>query len=129
MTYRLLITGSRHGFPGLWQALDAIVARFGVPSEVHVREQTGVDQDARAWCRDRGYVLVPEAAGTSRPSPQRYHEGNARMVAKCAPGDIAVGFPDPGSRGTWACLRMALATGMKCYAADPVTRRVRRWLW
>ena len=81
-TVILVACGSRHSFPRLWLALDALVLRIGVPDEVRVREQVGVDQDARAWCRARGYPLNPFAADMSLPLPDCYHDGNRRMVTK-----------------------------------------------
>ncbi len=120
-----LITGSRHGYYGLWEALDAAVRVFGSPTVVHVREQRGVDQDARAWVHSRGLQLVPHAADPSRPSPDRYHEANQRMVDAVCAGGLALGFPGPKSRGTWDCLRRARERGLACYVADG--RRLRRW--
>ena len=120
----LVITGSRHGFPRLWPALDALVLRIGVPDEVRVREQVGVDQDARAWCRARGY---PFAADMSLPLPDCYHDGNRRMVTGCGPTDHIAGFPCPRSRGTWHCLRCGVAVGMQAWVADARTGRIARW--
>lgn len=124
--YRLLVTGSRDGFPSLWDALDALVAALGRPVEVHVREQDGVDVGTRAWVAARGLYLVPEQADPSRPSPERYHEANQRMVDKCARGDVAAAFPRRGSRGTWQCLGRARRAGLRCYVADLDTRRLVR---
>jgi len=124
---RLLITGSRHGFPGLPEALDAFVALLGRPLEVHVRDARGVDREARSWVVARGYLLVPEKADPERPDPERYHEANQRMVDKCSPGDIAIGFPDAGSKGTWKCLHQARKAGLRCYVANPRTKKVDIW--
>jgi hypothetical protein len=124
---RLLITGSRHGFPRLAEALDAFVGTIGNPDEVHIRGQRGVDTEARTWVAARGLLLVPEASDPARPSPARYHEANQRMVDKCGPGDIAVGFPAIDSRGTWDCLVRARRAGLRCYVADPHTRKITLW--
>lgn len=117
----LVITGSRHGFDGLWRALDALCAKLGRPERVLVREQRGVDQDARAWARARGYVdnetLLLFDVDMNRPSPQRYHEGNERMVNKARPGARCAGFPCPKSRGTWKCLAYAKKRGLQCVVA------------
>jgi hypothetical protein len=106
-----VITGSRHGYDELWDALDALAATVGAPARVLAREQHGVDQEAREWARARGYELVPFEVNHRL-------DGNQRMCAAARAGGLIAGFPDPASRGTWDCLWRGVQRDLAPWVAD-----------
>lgn len=115
--YRILVTGTRENSPEIrdlvWQTLDS--ASFWAAQHhriIVVHGQCpvgGVDKDADDWATARGHQAERHPArrvGRRFLGPER----NTEMVA--AGADVCIGFPGPGSRGTWDCLRKAVDAGI-----------------
>lgn len=115
--YRILITGTRQNGPEIkgqvWRTLDS--ASFWVAQRnrlIVVHGQCpagGVDKYAEDWAIARGHQAERHPADFSKgrqAGPLR----NAEMVA--AGAQVCIGFPGPGSRGTWDCLRRAVDAGI-----------------
>ena len=72
--------------------------------------EPGADLIAARFALFTGARTEPHPADWGRwlrTGPER----NARMVA--AGADVVLAFPLPGSRGTWSCVRLALAAGLE----------------
>ncbi len=110
---RVVVTGSREGRSDVVHWLRRFVAQHGVPELFILGCAPGVDTVAR-WLAGRmrwSHVVV--YADESKPSPERYHDRNQRMVDLAEPGDWCLAFPVAGSRGTWDCVRRAQGRGLR----------------
>ena len=121
---RVIVTGwrswpiERRGF--IWDELDSLWSRFNVAWEpnkfVIVHGQCpygGVDLHADNWAQvqRQGWERYPAERRNGRLlGPER----NAKMVALGA--RLCIGFPGPGSRGTWDCLEKATNAGIETYS-------------
>ena len=115
---RILITGWR-AWPAshaglIWSALDAAVGRAGTPPGVVVVHGKcpygGADEHAAVWVQMRGHAEEPHPAETGAGGKLLGPARNTEMVRLGA--DLCLGFPGPGSRGTWDCLRKAVDAGI-----------------
>jgi hypothetical protein len=116
---RILVTGSRHTTSEdaqlVWQTLDSCLPFATATTPLVIVHGAcpygGVDLSADQWALQQPYA-VPErhpadwdslgkAAGMAR---------NSLMVSLGA--NLCLGFPGPGSRGTWDCLKKAVDAGI-----------------
>lgn len=115
--YRILVTGTRENSPRIrglvWQILDTATFWVGERGPIIVVHGQcpigGVDLDAADWATYRGHQTEAHPAsrrGNRFLGPER----NTEMVA--AGADVCIGFPGPGSKGTWDCLRKAVDAGI-----------------
>lgn len=117
---RVIVTGWR-AWPlasrdFIWHELDLLWEKFAIPWErdrfIIVHGQCpygGVDRHAEDWAqvqRQRWERHPAERRGGRFLGPER----NAKMVSLGAAA--CVGFPGPGSRGTWDCLEKATNAGI-----------------
>lgn len=120
-TFRVLVTGTRETSEAEDEFIAAVLARVCGPALESLRpviivqgkcHKGGADRAAERWA-DRTSGVQSEG----HPADWRQGRGagmvrNSEMVA--AGADICVGFPRPGSRGTWDCLRKAADAGIPC---------------
>lgn len=110
---RVIITGSRdwtepHIVRGILDRLneahpeDLIVVHGACP--------TGVDFYADRWCHWNGLHPVTFPADWRKLGPKAGPIRNTAMVN--AGADLVIGFPMPGSVGTWDCMDAARAAGL-----------------
>ena len=120
VTMRLVITGSRHGHPMVEKWLRAWCERRGSPELCVVGDATGVDSDAYRIATWLGWRICRVFVQKSLPSPDRYHDRNARMVAEARAGDWLLAFPSSDSRGTYHCANLARKAGLTVRCAPVV---------
>lgn len=114
---RVVVTGSRDGHPHVREVLELFTMRQGVPELFVLGCAPGVDTIARLLCEKRRWTYARVYADARRPSPERYLERNAAMVALARPGDWCLAFPSATSRGTWHCLGLAREAQLRTYTA------------
>lgn len=113
---RILITGSRY-----WQDRTSIAEALtqawndhGRPDEVTVVHGEcpygGADIIAAEIATERGWSVDPHPADWGGLGSEAGPERNQEMVDLGA--DIALAFPEEGSRGTWDCVRKARDAGI-----------------
>lgn len=112
---RILVTGTRkNGAPireRVFERLDSLVISEGFPLHrpiivVHGKcPYGGVDKYADDWATDRGHMVERHPAAWARYGKRAGGMRNQEMVD--AGADYCIGFPAPGSRGTWDCLQRA----------------------
>lgn len=132
MTPRLVITGTRYGRPGVWDALDSWVNVFGPPRELILGGARGVDHQALEWARCQvrdglNFPIVFERAEWLRFQKRAGPMRNLRMVQRADPGDHLLAFPKlrGDSPGTYHCHAAGLARGLLCALVMPRSR----WLY
>lgn len=147
-THTVIVTGGRDwaDWRAVWRALDALVPTE--PSDLteltvrHGACPTGADEHAADWCEEfagwydnLGFTIVEDP----HPADWRTHGNaagplrNADMVKLGA--DEVLAFPDPGSKGTYGCIDLAvragIATTIRRLPTDPPKRirssRASRW--
>jgi hypothetical protein len=121
---RILVTGWR-AWPlaqrqFIWDELDSLWQKFGLAWQrdklIIIHGQCpygGVDLHAENWtqARQQRWERHPaERRGGRLLGPER----NAKMVSLGA--RLCIGFPGPGSRGTWDCLEKATNAGIETYS-------------
>jgi hypothetical protein len=97
--------------PFRWSLL--IDARIGeLPAGCTVLHGTarGADIIAAEAAERRGHTVVPFPPDENRPSPQRFHERNDRMLNDGP--DLVLAFWDGKSRGTWSVIDKATRRGI-----------------
>jgi hypothetical protein len=106
-----LVTGSRdwRDKTKLVDALDLALA-FNPNMRLIHGGAAGADRLAHDWAKERGVPVQSFAPDYSRPSPQRYHERNDRMLALA---DQVVAFWDGESRGTKSVIDKARQRGLR----------------
>lgn len=129
MTYRILVTGARasertRAVQPLWEACVAhhlAAAVYALPQQLRDAGRLvvvhgacpagGVDEYAAGWA-SRCPFTVPEAhpAEIFGAWPACGPKRNSHMVSLGA--NLCLGFPAPGSKGTWDCLRKAVDAGI-----------------
>ncbi len=115
--HRVIVTGWRD-WPEtrrdwIWLHLDETVSIPDGARLILVHGQCrkgGADLWAEQWAIARGFDYERNPADFARLGKAAGPQRNTHMVAKG--GDLCVGFPGPGSRGTWDCLRKAADAGM-----------------
>jgi hypothetical protein len=120
-----VVTGTRRDTrPDTARWLARFVRKHGGTTFV-LGDADGVDELAWHWCTQAmidgfGPVdFIRETADRKRPTPERFHERNQRMVDEAkgrAPQPVCLAIPDDDSRGTWDCYLRALAAGLVCHA-------------
>lgn len=120
---RILVTGWRHADTrhrpiierGLMQVIVLLddgtdVADAAGPVTLVHGAQRGVDEVAALIAADWGWRCEPHPARWSELGAAAGPARNRHMVAGGAL--LVAGFPGPGSKGTWGCLRMAAEAGI-----------------
>lgn len=104
---RVMVTGSRtcHDVVMIEARLDRLPAN----SRLMQGGAKGVDLVAADWAKARGRVCERFAPDYTRPSPQRYHERNDRMLDLA---DLVLAFWDGTSRGTASVIAKARRRGI-----------------
>lgn len=119
---RILVTGwrnwPRHDAHVIHRALDTAVQLYVYPGEpITVVEGAcpygGADTYAREWATRRGHGVESHPASRDTAGRLLGPERNAEMVA--AGADVCVAFPGPRSRGTYDCMRRAVAARIPTY--------------
>lgn len=107
----IVVTGSRSWRNGekVDDALDLCLA-FNRRMRLIQGGAAGADRLAYEWAQDRGVDCETFAPDYSRPSPQRYHERNDRMLDKA---DQVIAFWDGESRGTKSVIDKARDRGLR----------------
>lgn len=125
---KILVTGSRRGTNGLvWRVLVGL-CDAGVCNRDRVTLVTGgghgADREAQEWLGKVGTYRdypVPDWRVGRYAGPQR----NSRMIEAEhrpeSPIHLCLAFPDKDSRGTWDCVRKAVAAGIVTHI-HPVER-------
>lgn len=133
---RMLVTGTRENSEAIRESvhhrLDEVVNdhRYIFPvgrAIVVVHGQCpkgGVDLYAEQWALSRGYAPERHPADWGRYGKRAGMIRNTDMVV--AGADICVGFPGPGSRGTWDCLRQSVDANILT-RVFPITSYVLPW--
>lgn len=126
--YRVIVTGWRDwpeaGKWFVWRELDQLRWRIkcevphGLPlgGIVIVEGECpygGVDLFAKQWAEDRGQLVDPFPADWDGLGKAAGPRRNTVMVGHGA--DLCIGFPGPGSNGTWDCLKKATTAGIETY--------------
>ena len=114
---KLLVSGTRKQNARidveLW--LDRWVFLYEKPELVVVGcDPRGVDRQAREWAKKKGYKYKVFYAKWGRYRGAAGPIRNQEMVDFCSRNDFFLGFPIPGSRGTYDCYERALMAQMKC---------------
>lgn len=133
---RILVTGTRENHEVIkrlvWHRLDELTAEWPTHQKVIVVHgqcpKDGVDLFAHQWAASRGHTPEPHPADWHLHGKRAGMIRNAKMVNLGA--DYCVGFPAPGSKGTWDCLQKAVDAGIptRVYPAYP-PRVVALGLW
>ncbi len=102
-----MVTGSRG-----WKNEAAIRDRLAaLPADACVMQggAAGADNIAYRFCLDKGLKYQTYRPAITRPSPQRYHERNDRMLDQA---DLVLAFWDGRSRGTGSVIEKAQRRGI-----------------
>ncbi len=121
--YRILVTGSRRLSLAQRRIVDTeLFAAVNLDGTVIVHGDcpTGVDAYAAQWAFVRGYTVERHPAKDFGRWPGSGPQRNSHMVSLGA--DLCLGFPGPGSKGTWDCLRKAVDAGIptRAYSLDAI---------
>lgn len=119
--YRVVVTGSRDGHPGVEAALFRLIEERGCPRLLIVGDAKGVDQQALLWAKQNGVPWEVLRADWDAHGKGAGPRRNGVMVGRASrPGAIGVcaAFPRKGSRGTWDCIRQAHEAGFEVVIAD-----------
>lgn len=118
--FRLLITGTRENGEVIrrhvWEVLSAFTHSDDFPlgrtlTVVHGQcPRGGVDLYADQWAQHWGYLPEPHPADWRRHGRRAGPIRNKAMVDTRP--DYCIGFPGPGSKGTWGCLQQAVDAGI-----------------
>lgn len=110
---RVVVTGSRsfRDAAAVAAALDPLHYEFGARLRLIQGGAAGADRLAWEWAKSCDVPCASFAPDYSRPSPQRYHERNDRMLGLA---DLVVAFWDGESRGTKSVIDKAEARGIPC---------------
>lgn len=115
--HRLIIQHGLLKAVGLAKLPDAVItarlAQMKAPTVVHGKAR-GVDEIAAQVAADWGWLIHEFPANWERYGKAAGHVRNAAMVHHPFGVDICLGFPMPGSRGTWDCLQQAADAGVHC---------------
>lgn len=117
---RVLVTGTRD-VPNqfslvtiLTQLDDWLRLAGGKMTLVHGDCPTGVDAAAAHWATQHpGVTPEPHPADWDKFGKAAGAIRNSYMVSLGA--DICLGWPGPGSKGTWDCLKKAVDAGISTY--------------
>lgn len=121
--YVILITGSRDWTDKERMAdfIELHLCTHYVLCPVVIRHggARGADQLAGELARENGDIEDPHPVSDEewRKSRGAGHARNARMVAMGA--DVCIGFPMPGAKGTWDCLKRAVDAGIPVEICNP----------
>jgi hypothetical protein len=110
---KVMVCGTRY-FDDPFHASLTIDARIGeLPERCQVIHgaAAGADIIAAEAAHRRGHTVVPFLPDKTRPSPQRYHERNDRMLD--AGPDLVLAFWNGKSRGTASVIEKAMRRGIK----------------
>jgi hypothetical protein len=110
---KVMVCGTRD-FVDPFRASLAIDTRIGeLPPACTVLHGAarGADVIAAEAAKRRGHTVVPFPPDETRPSPQRFHERNDRMLNEQP--DLVIAFWDGNSRGTRSVLEKAMRRGLK----------------
>lgn len=127
--YVILVTGSRDWTDKgrMFDFLSNLIMLnpFANGRQVVIRHggARGADQLAGELARENGAIEDPHPVSDEewRKSRGAGHARNARMVAMGA--DVCIGFPMPGSKGTWDCLKRAVDAGIPVEICNPRSTR------
>lgn len=125
--YVILVTGSRDWTDKEHMAdfIELHLRTNWVSDQVVIRHggARGADQLAGELAREFGAIEDPHPVSAEewRKSRGAGHARNARMVAMGA--DVCIGFPMPGSKGTWDCLKRAVDAGIPVEICNPRSTR------
>lgn len=140
--YRVLITGWRNWpeadkhwiwneLDGLWTRIPTDIADYLPPNSINIVHGKcpygGVDLWAEQWARARGQLWEPHEADWKKYGKPAGNIRNGEMVKLGA--DLCIGFPGPGSKGTWDCLMQATNAGIETYAKSWFKTVEARKLW
>jgi hypothetical protein len=104
---KLAVSGTREGSPDVVELLDGWVEIHGKPDLVIVGCARGVDSQARAWAKRRGYPLEVVVAEWEKYGRKKAgFLRNQAIVDRLDPGDHLVAFPGRGN-GTYDCMQRA----------------------
>lgn len=109
---KVMVCGTRD-FADPFRASLAIDARIRqLPPHCHVLHGAarGADQIAAEAAHRHGHTVTPYPPDKRRPSPQRFHERNDRMLAERP--DLVLAFWDGKSRGTLSVIEKAKRSGI-----------------
>lgn len=104
---KVMVTGSRG-----WKKPDVIRDRLAdLPADACVMQGGALGADAIAYriCLDTGRKMQTYLPAITRPSPQRFHERNDRMLDDA---DLVLAFWDGKSRGTASVIEKARQRGI-----------------
>lgn len=115
---RIIVTGGRsitaeQGQALIWNTLDIVTVNQAPEDMVIVQGEChlgGADLIARNWADAHGVRVESYPASDFGSWPACGPRRNAHMVSLDA--DLCVGFPEPGSKGTWDCLAKAVNAGI-----------------
>jgi hypothetical protein len=127
--YRVLITGWR-AWPeankdfiwrelyGLWTRVPTDMGEYIPPESIMIVHGKcpygGVDLWAEQWAKTYHQLWDPHPADWDKYGKPAGNIRNTEMVALGA--DLCIGFPGPGSKGTWDCLQKATNAGIETYS-------------
>lgn len=105
----VIVTGSRK-----WFDYDVIAKALETakPDLVVHGGATGADKIAEGWAKDHCIPVLLYTADWKQYGKSAGPRRNAQMVSN-HPTAIVLAFPMRGSLGTWSCVRIAKACGMK----------------
>lgn len=129
---RIIVTGGRHANSDparelVWRTLDKLTEGYAPQALVIVQGDChlgGADKQAKEWALARGVHVESYPASNFGSWPDCGPRRNRHMVSLGA--DLCVGFPEPGSKGTWGCLKEAVDAGIPVYVHALWTRVVRK---
>lgn len=113
---RIIITASRDwGMEFLGHLHDALVEHAGLgPHEFVLGDARGGDDWALGYAEERGWEVDRHEADWRPGGVYRPWAGNLRNQAMVdSGGDLCLGFPLPGSKGTFDCMKRAERAGIK----------------
>lgn len=100
----IMVTGSRG-----WRdekKVESVLGRVVEPDDTVIHGgAAGADRMAYDWCRQLGFNCQSYAPDVRRPSPQRYHERNDKMLDLA---DVVLAFWDGESTGTYSVIKKAV---------------------
>ena len=96
---------------GLLFAADGVKAIPDQPMFVHGACPSGVDWIVRDYCLRMGWMQDPHPADWEKHGKAAGPMRNQRMVDRGA--GLCLAFPTAESRGTWDCIRRAVAAGIE----------------
>lgn len=126
MANRVGVSGSRNGHEWVEETLTNSHAVEPI-DQLILGCAVGVDRQALEWALANNVFFVVWTADWTAHGKRAGMARNAKMVACARPDARFVGFPQPGSIGTFGCLNLSRKAGLYTYWVDPHTGVLKSW--